>query len=89
MAPSSLRLLDAPGDDTLIKDSFKRVRDQLAQVPDGKSGALVLAVDWKFGVVPTAKVGIAHRTANGWEIHGEGFLSKADKGASVRAVKTW
>ena len=85
--PDTLKLLDTPTD-TLIKDSLKRVRDQLAHVPEGKTGALVIAVDWK-GVVPTLRTGIAHRTANGWEIHGEGFISKAEKGASVRAVKTW
>lgn len=87
---NSLQLLDAPGpDDTLIKDSFKRVKEQLAQVPEGKTGALVIAVDYKYGVVPTLKTGIAHRTVNGWEIHGEAFISTAGKGASVRAVKTW
>lgn len=85
----SLQLLDVPPDDMLIKDSFKRVRDQLAQVPDGKRGALVVAVDWKAGIVPTFRTGLAHRTANGWEIHGEAFISKAENGASVRAVKTW
>lgn len=84
-----LRLLDVPpGDDTLMKDSFKRVREQLAQVPEGKHGALVVAGDWT-GMLPTLRTGIAHRTANGWEIHGEAFISKASKGASVRAVKTW
>lgn len=82
-----MQLLDAP-DDTLIKDSFKRVRDQLAQIPDGKKAALVVAVDWK-GVLPTVRSGFAYRTANGWEVHGEGFLSKASRGASVKAVKTW
>lgn len=84
----TLHLLDAP-EDTLIKDSLKRVREQLAQVPEGKTGALVIAVDYKFGVVPTFKTGFAHRTKSGWEIHGEAFISKAEKGASVRAVKTW
>lgn len=84
-----LQLLDTPPEDMLIKDSFKRVRDQLAQVPEGKQGALVIATDWKWGMVPTIRTGIAHRTVNGWEIHGEAFISKADKGASVRAVKTW
>lgn len=84
-----MQLLDAPDDDTLIKDSFKRVRDQLAQVPEGKTGALVIAMDYKFGIVPTVRTGFAHRTVNGWEIHGEAFISKASKGASVRAVKTW
>lgn len=83
----SLRLIDQP-EDSLIKDSLKRVRDQLAQVPEGKTGALVVAVDWK-GLMPTLRTGIAHRTVNGWEIHGEAFISKAEKGASVRAVKTW
>lgn len=74
---------------TLIKDSLQRVRDGLAQVPEGKTGALVIAVDWKAGIVPTFRTALAHRTANGWEIHGEAFISKAEKGASVRAVKTW
>lgn len=83
-----LRLLDAP-QDTLIKDSLTRVREQLAQVPEGKTGALVIAVDYKFGFIPTARVGYANRLKNGWEIHGEAFISKAEKGASVRAVKTW
>ena len=83
----SLQLLD-PADDTLIKDSFKHVRDRLAQVPEGKTGALVIAVDWK-GIVPTVRTGLAHRTASGWEISGEAFISKAGKGASVHAVKTW
>lgn len=86
MAP--LQLLDAPPEDTLIQDSLKRVRDQLAQVPEGKTGALVVAVDWK-GMVPTFRTGFAQRTVSGWEIHGEAFISKASKGASVRAVKTW
>jgi len=83
----ALKLIDDP-EETLIKDSFKRVRDQLAQIPEGKTGALVIAVDWQ-GLLPTLKTGLAHRTANGWEIHGEAFISKAQKGASVRAVKTW
>lgn len=83
------RLLDDPPEHTFMKDSLARVRDQLAQIPPGKTGALVVAVDWKFGVVPTLRSGIAHRTASGWEIHGEAFLSTVDKGASVRAVKTW
>lgn len=82
-----MHLLDEP-DDTLIKDSFKRVRDQLAQVPEGKTGALVVAVDWQ-GILPTLKTGFAVRKSNGWEIHGDAFISKASKGASVRAVKTW
>ena len=61
------KLLDDPlvPEDTLIKDSFKRVRDQLAQIPEGKTGALVIAVDYKFGVLPTLRTGIAHRTASG------------------------
>lgn len=83
-----LHLLEAPQDDSLIKDSVKKVREQLAQVPEGKTGALVIAVDWK-GLVPTMRTGIAHRTASGWEIHGEAFISKAEKGASIRAIKTW
>lgn len=82
-------LLDDPQGDTLIKDSLKRVREQLAQVPEGKKGALVVAVDYKFGFLPTARVGYATRLTNGWEIHGEAFISKAEKGASIRAVKTW
>lgn len=86
---ASLRLLDAQSSDSLIKDSLKRVKDQLAQIPEGKTAALVIAVDYKWGFVPTAKVGYANRLPNGWEIHGEAFLSKAEKGASVRAVKTW
>ena len=83
-----MHLLDDPADSTLIKDSFKRVRDQLAQVPEGKHAALVVAVDMKK-FVPTIRTGLAYRTASGWEIHGEGFLSKAEKGASVVAVKSW
>lgn len=86
---TSLQLLDDPVEDTLIKDSVKRVKEQLAQIPEGKTGALVIAVDYKFGFVPTMRTGLAHRTKNGWEIHGEAFISKVDKGASVRAVKTW
>jgi hypothetical protein len=83
------RLLDNPApESTVITDSLKRVRDQLAQVPEGKTGALVIAVDMK-SFVPTIRTGIALRTVNGWEIHGEAFLSKAEKGASVVAVKTW
>jgi hypothetical protein len=85
----SLHLLDDPAQDTLIKDSLKRVKEQLAQVPEGKTGALVIAVDMKGFVIPTFRTGVAFRTASGWEIHGEAFLSKVDKGASVRAVKTW
>jgi hypothetical protein len=86
----ALYLLDSPpADDTLIKDSFKHVRDRLAQVPEGKTGALVLAVDYKFGVLPTFSAGLAHRTAKGWEIAGEAFINKAGKGARVTAVKTW
>lgn len=85
---ASLRLLDEPPSGTLIKDSLNRVREQLNQVPAGKTGALVIAVDWK-GMFPTLKTGIAHRTVGGWEIHGEAFISKAEKGASVRAIKTW
>lgn len=85
----ALQLLDTPHEDTLIKDSLKRVKDQLAQIPEGKTAALVIAVDYKWGFVPTAKVGYANRLPNGWEIHGEAFLSTAGKGASVRAVKTW
>ena len=87
--PNTLQLLDAPPEGTLIKDSIQRVREQLAQVPEGKRGALVIATDWKWGLVPTVRAGVAHRTANGWEISGEAFISKVDKGASVRAVKTW
>lgn len=75
--------------DTLIKDSVKRVRDQLAQVPEGKKGALVIATEWKWGFVPTIRAGMAHRTVNGWEVHGEAFISKAEKGASIKAVKSW
>ncbi len=75
-------------DDTLIKDSLESVRHKLAQVPEGKTGALVIAVDWK-GLLPTARAGIAHRTVNGWEITGEAFISKAEKGARITAVKTW
>lgn len=82
-----LTLVDPNG--ALIKDTADRVRKQLEQVPAGKTGALVVAVDWKAGLVPTVRTGLAHRTANGWEIHGEAFISKAEKGASVRAVKTW
>lgn len=82
-------LLEEPQQDTLIKDSIKRVKEQLAQIPEGKTKALVVAVDWKFGVVPTARFGYAAKLNNGWEIHGEGFMSKTEKGASVRAVKTW
>lgn len=84
-----MHLLDDPKpDSTLIQDSFKRVRDQLAQIPEGKKAALVVAVDLKQ-FIPTVRTGLAYRTANGWEIHGEGFLSKAEKGASVVAVKSW
>ena len=85
------RLLTEPSgpENTIIKDSFKRVREQLAQVPEGKTGALVIALDYKFGVVPTIRSGFAHRTINGWEIHGEAFISKVDKGLSARVVKTW
>lgn len=83
-----LHLLDPPADEKGVTDAFSRVRDRLAQVPDGKTGALVIAVDWQ-GVLPTVRTGFAQRTANGWEIHGEAFISKAAKGASVRAVKTW
>jgi hypothetical protein len=84
---NTLTLLDAT-DGTLIKDSLQRVKEQLAQVPEGKTGALVIALDMK-GFVPTLRTGIAHRTASGWEIHGEAFISRAEKGAHIRAVKTW
>lgn len=85
-----VHLLDEPkpADGTLIQDSFKRVRDQLAQIPDGKHAALVIAVDMKK-FVPTLRSGLAYRTASGWEIHGEAFASAASKGASVVAVKSW
>ncbi len=83
-----MHLLDDP-QDTLIKDSLKNVRDGLAQVPEGKSGALVIATDWKWGFVPTFRAGTAFRVAGGWEVRGDGFISKASKGASVRAVKMW
>lgn len=83
-----LTLLDTPEDGTLIKDSLKHVRDRLAQIPEGKTAALVVAVDWK-GILPTARLGYAERFANGWEISGEAFISKASKGASIKAVKTW
>lgn len=80
--------LDAPDESTLIKDSFARVKAQLANIPEGKTGALVIAVDAP-NFVPTFRTGLAFRTANGWEIHGEAFISKASKGATVRAIKTW
>lgn len=84
----TMGLVDEAPQDTLIKDSVQRVKDQLSQIPEGKTKALVLAVDWK-GMMPTASVGYAARMDNGWEVHGEAFISKAGKGASVRAVKTW
>jgi hypothetical protein len=84
-----LQLLDAPPDDTFLKDNLKSVKAQMEQIPEGKTGALVIATDWKWGVVPTLKTGVAVRVGKGWEIHGEGFINKADKGATVRVVKTW
>lgn len=82
------RLLDDPPDSTLIKDSTKRIRDQLAHVPEGKTAAWVTAIDWKFGVVPVVRSGIAARIGKNWEIHGEGFLSAVDKGVSARILWT-
>lgn len=75
--------------DSLIKDSVKKVRDALAQVPEGKTGALVISTEWKWGFAPVVRAGLAHRMVNGWEIAGDAFISKADKGVSVRAVRTW
>lgn len=86
--PGRWGLLDQP-EDTLIKDSHKSIREKLAQIPEGKTGTLVIATDWKWGFVPTVRAGLAHRTANGWEIAGDAFISKADKGASIKAVKSW
>lgn len=83
-----LHLLDAPPD-TFLADNLKNVRERLAQVPLDKKGALVVAVDLKWGVLPTAKIGYAHRITDGWSITGDGFLSKADKGASITSVWTW
>lgn len=84
-----LQLLDEPAQDTLIKDSVKRVREQLAQIPDGKKAVMVSALEYKFGFVPTWRTGLAYRTPSGWEVHGEAFLSKAEKGARITVVRTW
>jgi len=81
-------LLDQPPD-TLIQDSIKKIRDQLAQVPPDKKGALVIATDWKWGVVPTVRMGWAQRVGRNWEIAGDAFISKTNKGASVKAAYTW
>lgn len=87
---ASLQLLDEPQGDTLIKDSVKRVKEQLAQIPPGSTKALVIAADWKAGqMMPTVRLGYANRMANGWEVHAEAAISKADKGASIRAVRVW
>lgn len=83
----TVKLFDAQS--AFIKDSLDSVRAGLAQVPEGKTGALIVSVDWKGSLTPTLRTGIAHRTVTGWEIHGEGFISRAEKGASVKVVKTW
>lgn len=80
-------LIDPNG--TLIKDSSDRIKKRLEQIPEGKTGALAVAVEWKFGVVPTLRTGLAHRIADGWAIAGDGFISKADKGASIWVAGSW
>ena len=75
-------------DSTLIGDSLERVKKQLAQVPPDKKGVVVAAVTLK-GFVPTLSFGTAIRVRRGWEIVGEGFISKADKGGSLLSVWSW
>ena len=77
-----------PEDSTLIGDSLARVQKQLSQVPIDKKGAVVAAVKMK-GFVPTVSLGTAIRVRKGWEIAGEGFISKADKGGTLVSVWTW
>ena len=74
------------GDDTFIADNLKRVSERLKQIPPEKTVVVVVATEWKLGVWPTFRSGFAYRATNGWEIVGDGFLSKADKGASISAV---
>jgi len=77
-----------PEDSTLIGDSLERVKKQLGQVPLDKKGAVVAAVKFK-GFVPTVSLGTAIRVRRGWEIVGEGFISKVDQGGSLVSVWTW
>ncbi len=82
-------LLDNAAQDTPIKDSIKKIKDVLSQVPEGKTSALVIGTKWKWGAVPVIQIGLAHRMANGWEIAGDALISNSDKSVDVRALRTW
>ncbi len=84
-----MHVFGATGQDTFIANNIKHVKEQLAQVPEGKRGALVITTELKWGVVPDVRLGWAQRIGKGWEISGDGFIGKMDKGVRAKVVKAW
>ena len=85
-APTTTRLPDP----SILASIPAAVQTSLAQVPPDRTGALVVGLEWKYGL-PFMKVGTALRVGDSLKLAAEAEtrFSKLSTTAKVYAVWTW
>jgi hypothetical protein len=84
-------MADDPQEPTSILKSIPAAVDTtLAQIPPEKTGALVMGLEWKYGI-PFAKFGTAVRIGDNFKLaaDAETRFSKLSTSAKAYAVWSW
>lgn len=74
---------------TILAQGLDAVNTRLADIPEGKKGALIIAVDWSNGL-PTMRMGVAARAGDHLKLGADAEKRfKQNPNAKVYAALTW
>lgn len=81
----------SPPDVSLTQAELDRLKAKLAAIPHGKTGALVVGVDWKAGVPVWGRIGVATRIGDHMQLSVEADtrFKQAPPNASAYIAFTW
>lgn len=80
-----------PPDLTITQGEVDRLKAKLAAIPPGKTGALIIGLDWRGGVPVWGRVGVATRVGDHLQLSAEAEtrFKKAAPNAGIYAALTW
>lgn len=76
---------------SILKQDLDRLSTRLAAIPPGKTGALIVGLDWRAGVPVWARFGVASRVGEHLQlsVEAETRFKQAPPNAGVYAAFTW
>lgn len=89
--PISPKPTAEPPDPSIVQADLERLKTKLAAIPPGKTGAIVVGLDWKAGVPVWGRFGVATKVGEHWQlsVEAETRFKKAPPNAGIYTAFIW